>query len=205
LKYFNWPNLSIALISIAISICITGGLHIDGLMDTADGIGAGPSKRIEAMKDSRVGSIGVQSLVIILILQIAAIIKLDLYAPFAFPLSAFWGRVSQIFAIENYEYIFNKKSLSFHHQYWKGINKEIRPSLIIISIGIISYLFFSNFNVFNTLLVIYCTVSGLITSMLIPNLLNKSLGGHSGDSYGASLVLTETTNLLLLSVILVPN
>ena len=205
MKYFNWPNLSIALISIAISICITGGLHIDGLMDTADGIGAGPSKRIEAMKDSRVGSIGVQSLVIILILQIAAIIKLDLYAPFAFPLSAFWGRVSQIFAIENYEYIFNKKSLSFHHQYWKGINKEIRPSLIIISIGIISYLFFSNFNVFNTLLVIYCTVSGLITSMLIPNLLNKSLGGHSGDSYGASLVLTETTNLLLLSVILVPN
>ena len=205
MKYFNWPNLSIALISIAISICITGGLHIDGLMDTADGIGAGPSKRIEAMKDSRVGSIGVQSLVIILILQIAAIIKLDLYAPFAFPLSAFWGRVSQIFAIENYEYIFNKKSLSFHHQYWKGINKEIRPSLIIISIGIISYLFFSNFNVFNTLLVIYCTVSGLITSMLIPNLLNKSLGGHSGDSYGPSLVLTETTNLLLLSVILVPN
>ena len=174
-------------------------------MDTADGIGAGPSKRIEAMKDSRVGSIGVQSLVIILILQIAAIIKLDLYAPFAFPLSAFWGRVSQIFAIENYEYIFNKKSLSFHHQYWKGINKEIRPSLIIISIGIISYLFFSNFNVFNTLLVIYCTVSGLITSMLIPNLLNKSLGGHSGDSYGASLVITETTNLLLLSIILVPN
>jgi len=205
LKYFNWPNLSIALISIAISICITGGLHIDGLMDTADGIGAGPSKRIEAMKDSRVGSIGVQSLVIILILQIAAIIKLDLYAPFAFPLSAFWGRVSQIFAIENYEYIFNKKSLSFHHQYWKGINKEIRPSLIIISIGIISYLFFSNFNVFNTLLVIYCTVSGLITSMLIPNLLNKSLGGHSGDSYGASLVITETINLLLLSIILVPS
>jgi len=47
-------------------------------MDTADGIGAGPSKRIEAMKDSRVGAIGVQSLVIILILQIAAIIKLGL-------------------------------------------------------------------------------------------------------------------------------
>ena len=57
-KYFDWPNTSIALISIAISICITGGLHIDGLMDTADGIGAGPSKRIEAMKDSRVGAIG---------------------------------------------------------------------------------------------------------------------------------------------------
>ena len=99
LSHFNWPNISISLISIAISILITGGLHIDGLMDTADGIGAGPSKRLEAIKDSRVGAMGVQSLVIILILQIAAIIKLEFYAPIAFPLAAFWGRISQIFAI----------------------------------------------------------------------------------------------------------
>ena len=139
LRLFNWPNISVALISIAIGILITGGLHFDGLMDTADGIGAGPSKRIEAMKDSRVGAIGVQSLVIILILQIAAIMKLGSYAPFAFPLAAFWGRISQIFAIENYEYIFKKESLSFHHEHWEGISKEIRPSLIILSMGIIFF------------------------------------------------------------------
>ena len=122
-------------------MCIRDRLHIDGLMDTADGIGAGASKRLEAMKDSRVGAIGVQSLIIILILQIAAIMKLDLLAPYAFPLCAFWGRLSQIFAIENYEYIFKKESLSFHHEHWKGISKEIRPSLIILSIGIVSALF----------------------------------------------------------------
>ena len=205
LRYFNWPNISAALISIAISILITGGLHIDGLMDTADGVGAGPSKRIEAMKDSRVGAIGVQSLVIILIIQIAAIIKLGVFAPVAFPLAAFWGRLSQIFAIENYEYIFKKESLSHHHQHWKGISNEIRPSLIIISIGIIFFLCLSNLNTTNTLLLIYCISSGFITSILIPHLINKSLGGHNGDSYGASLVITETTNLLFLSIILGPN
>ena len=205
LKYFDWPNISIALISIAISICITGGLHIDGLMDMADGIGAGPSKRIEAMKDSRVGAIGVQSLVIILILQIAAIIKLDFYAPFAFPIAAFWGRLSQIFAIENYEYIFNKEFGSIHQKYWRGISKEIRPSLIIIFIGIILFLSTTNFIFPTTLLLIYCISSGLATSILIPHFINKLLGGHSGDSYGAGLVITETTNLLLLSIILVPT
>ena len=205
LKYCNWPNISVALICVAISILITGGLHIDGLMDMADGIGAGPSKRIAAMKDSRVGAIGVQSLAIILILQIAAIMKLSFYAPIAFPLAAFWGRISQIFAIENYEYIFKKESSSVHHQHWKGISNEIRPSLLIISTGIILFLFLNNINISNTLLLIYCILSGLITSMLIPNLINKSLGGHSGDSYGASLVITETTNLLILSIILVPN
>ena len=204
-NYFDWPHTSIALISIAISICITGGLHIDGLMDTADGIGAGPSKRIEALKDSRVGAIGVQSLVIILVLQIAAIIKLGFYAPFAFPIAAFWGRFSQIFAIGNYEYILNKEFGSIHQKYWRGISQEIRPSLIIICIGIIFFLFTTNLNLSNTLLLIYCISSGLTTSMLIPHFINKFLGGHNGDSYGAGLVITETTNLLLLSIILVPN
>jgi len=205
LNFFNWPNISVALISIAISILITGGLHIDGLMDTADGIGAGPSKRIEAMKDSRVGAIGVQSLVIILILQIAAIMKLSFYAPFAFPLAAFWGRISQIFAIENYEYIFKKDSISIHHQNWKGISKEIIPSLLILSIGIILFLFLNDLNTSNIFLLICCILSGLIPSILIPNLINKSLGGHCGDSYGASLVITETISLFLLSIIVVPN
>ena len=205
LKYFSWPNISLALISTAINILITGGLHIDGLMDTADGMGAGPSKRIEAMKDSRVGAIGVQSLVIILILQIAAIVRLDFIALFAFPLAAFWGRVSQIFAIENYEYLLKNKSKSIHHQNWKGIRKEIRPSLILISMLIILYFIFTNLIISNILLLSFCILSGLVTSILIPYLINKFLGGHSGDSYGASLVITETAYLLILGIILVPG
>ena len=205
LRYFNWPYISGGLISIAISIFITGGLHIDGLMDTADGIGAGPSKRMQAMKDSRVGAIGVQSLVIILILQISAIIKLGSYAPFAFPLAAFWGRISQIFAIENYEYMFKIESDSIHKKYWEGISNEIKPSLMIIVLGIIFFLSSTNFNISNSLLLISIILSGLISSISIPYFLSKSLGGQNGDSYGAGLVITETTNLLILSIILVPN
>ena len=205
LRYFNWPNISIALISIAINICLTGGLHIDGLMDTTDGIAAGPAKRIQAMKDSRVGAMGIQSLAIILLLQTAAIIKLDLYAPFTFPLVAFWGRLSQIFAIGNYDYIYKKESSSIHQKYWKGISSELRPSLIIIWLGIIVFIYLTNFNLSNSFLLIYLILSGLITSVLIPYFINKSLKGQCGDSYGACSVITETTNLLLLSIILVPS
>ena len=205
LRYFNWPDISSALISIAISILITGGLHIDGLMDTADGLGAGPSKRIEAMKDSRVGAIGVQSFVVILILQLAAIMKLGFYAPFAFPLAAFWGRISQLFAIEYYEYIFKKESESIHKKHWKGISREIRPSLITVSLTILLFLISNNLILSNSFFLILCILSGIVPSILVPYIINKSLGGHSGDSYGSSLVITETTNLLILSIILVPN
>ena len=174
-------------------------------MDTADGIGAGPSKQIEAMKDSRVGAIGVQSLVLILLLQIAAIVKLDFYAPYVFPLAAFWGRMSQIFAIGNYKYIFKNESESIHKKNWKGISKEIRPSLLIITLAIIFFLFINNINISTTFLLISCLLSGLIPSILIPYFINKSLGGQNGDSYGAGLVITETTNLLILSIIFSPN
>ena len=51
-------------------IWITGGLHFDGLMDTADGIAAGPEKCLFAMQDSRVGASGVLALIIILLVQI---------------------------------------------------------------------------------------------------------------------------------------
>ena len=67
------------------------------------------------------------------------------------------------------------------------------------------FIFLSNFNISNTLLLIYCILSGLGTSILIPYFINKAFGGHNGDTYGAVLVLTETANLLLLSIILVPN
>ena len=144
-------------------------------------------------------------LVLILLLQIAAIVRLDFYALFAFPFAAFWGRVSQIFAIGNYKYIFKNDSDSIHKKYWQGTSSEIIPSLLIICLGIIFFLFSINFNLSNIFLLISFILSGFISSILIPYFINKSLGGHNGDSYGAGLVITETTHLLLLSIILVPS
>ncbi len=205
LSFLGWPYISASLVSLAITICITGGLHVDGLMDTADGIGAGASKRYQAMKDSRVGAMGVQSLSIILILQLAAIMKLGFYAPLAFPLISFWGRFSQIIAIGNYKYIGAKGSDSFHQKYWTGTLNEIKPSLIIIGAIIILFLTLIDLNISNILLLIYCILSGFLTSILIPFIINKLIEGHSGDSYGATILTAETTNLLLISIILGPK
>ena len=205
LSLLGWPYISASLVSLIITICITGGLHVDGLMDTADGVGAGESKRYKAMKDSRVGAMGVQSLSIILILQLAAIIKLGLYAPLAFPLISFWGRFSQIIAIGNYEYIGIQGSDSFHQKYWKGTLNEIKPSLIILGLTIILFLTLIDLSISNISLLIYCLFSGLLTSILIPYLINKLIKGHSGDTYGATISTVETTNLLLISFIFGPN
>lgn len=55
------PPLPAAVITLAVWIALTGGLHLDGLMDTADGLLSNRSRErmLEIMKDSRVGAMGV--------------------------------------------------------------------------------------------------------------------------------------------------
>ncbi|GAN31956.1 MAG: cobalamin 5'-phosphate synthase [Candidatus Brocadia sinica] len=61
------PLLADALI-ILVCISITGALHLDGLADTCDGIWGGwnKEKRLEIMRDSRIGSFGVIGLICLL-------------------------------------------------------------------------------------------------------------------------------------------
>lgn len=59
------PNLA-ALLALATTTLITGALHEDGLADTADGLGGGRTRerKLEIMRDSRIGSYGVCALIL---------------------------------------------------------------------------------------------------------------------------------------------
>jgi adenosylcobinamide-GDP ribazoletransferase len=54
------PHLAIGLLMTGALAAVTGGLHEDGLADVADGFFGGhtPERRLEIMKDSRIGSFG---------------------------------------------------------------------------------------------------------------------------------------------------
>lgn len=60
------PPAMAAAAALATLVMLTGGLHEDGLADCADGFGGGDSvdRRLEIMKDSRVGAFGVLALVL---------------------------------------------------------------------------------------------------------------------------------------------
>lgn len=59
------PNLA-ALLAVATTALITGALHEDGLADTADGLGGGRTRerKLEIMRDSRIGTYGVCALIL---------------------------------------------------------------------------------------------------------------------------------------------
>ncbi|HEY5018351.1 MAG TPA: adenosylcobinamide-GDP ribazoletransferase [Streptosporangiaceae bacterium] len=68
-----------AVLAIAALAALTGGLHLDGLADLADGLGSRrPAGRaLEIMKESDIGPFGVAALVLILLIQVAALARAD--------------------------------------------------------------------------------------------------------------------------------
>ena len=59
------PNLA-ALLALAATALVTGALHEDGLADTADGLGGGRTRerKLEIMRDSRIGTYGLCALIL---------------------------------------------------------------------------------------------------------------------------------------------
>jgi adenosylcobinamide-GDP ribazoletransferase len=72
------PAPASALLALAATVALTGALHEDGLADTVDGLGGGRTRerKLEIMKDSRIGSYGVLALVIGVGLRAAALASL---------------------------------------------------------------------------------------------------------------------------------
>jgi adenosylcobinamide-GDP ribazoletransferase len=91
-----------AALAVAVIAVLTGGLHLDGLADTADGLGSRrpAAAALDIMRRSDIGPMGVGALVLVLLIQVtavAAIPRLPLAAA-ALVLAEVTGRVSVVVA-----------------------------------------------------------------------------------------------------------
>ena len=77
------PPMVAAALAIATTVLVTGGLHEDGLADTADSFGgATTEKKLEIMDDSRVGTYGAVALVFSILIRVAALGAIATVGPF---------------------------------------------------------------------------------------------------------------------------
>ena len=74
-----WTMPVAAVLAVGAGVVITGAFHEDGLADTADGLGGGLTRdrRLEIMKDSRIGTYGAAALGLTLALRVACLASLD--------------------------------------------------------------------------------------------------------------------------------
>ena len=190
------PLLAQVALVLALAIWLSGGLHLDGAMDTADGLAAG-DRCLEAMRDSRVGASGVQALVLLLLLRAAALVTLAAAAPWALVWASVWGRIAPLVAMGAFPYLRDNPgqggSAGFHRRHWAGFGQELLPALLLLGLlgpwSALAGLPWQGW-------------LGLVPAVLVPWGLGRRLGGHSGDTYGACVEWTGSWTLLLIALAL---
>ena len=141
---------------------------------------------------SQVGASGVLALAVVVLLQITALLRLDDAAPLALVIAAFWGRMAPLWAMARFPYLRADGTAGFHR-------RHARPAWDALP-GLMALLGLAMAGVAPVPL-----LAGAPVAVLVAERLGRRLGGHTGDSYGASLVLTEAFTLLLMAVLQAPR
>ncbi len=192
---FKFPILFSSLLVLLIWVLITGGLHLDGLMDTFDGIGCQDSKRkMEAMKDSRIGAFGATAGIFVILFKLIALCTI-LLNKFFFVIVISLA-LSRLLAVYSFTFLSkNKDSGISSSLLLSGIKKPEDLLVNLVFFIVISFLFisFGHLKFFYFFFILIC----FFLCLLWTYWLNNHFKGHTGDTFGALIELSEVTVLSL--------
>lgn len=198
LQYIGVPTLTRSAILVASWIALTGGLHLDGVIDTADGLAvADRKKRLEVMTDSVTGAFGAMAAVVLLLLKTTALADLENYRWLALMGAAGWGRWGQVMAIALYPYLKPIGKGAFHRQAIK-IPQDILLGLFFL-FGLCTLPLMVNTN--GWLVALALALGGSAIALSVAAWFGYKLGGHTGDTYGAVVEWTEALLLCLFTAL----
>lgn len=187
---FGWANF-VTTILVLLPVLVTGGLLLDGYMDTADGVFSARDRerKLEIMKDSRVGSFGVIALVALMMIDWTVLrdIKLVLIMTALFIMPVI-GRMAMVMVIAFFPYA-RKEGMG------KAFADMADKETVAIA-GITTILFVVPWGQ----AAIAALAAGLGFAWLLGAWLTSKLGGLTGDTYGAIETLTETMVLVVFLV-----
>jgi adenosylcobinamide-GDP ribazoletransferase len=189
------PAGPVAALLIAGGALLTGGLHLDGLMDTADGIfgGRSPEQRLTIMRDSRVGAFGVMAGGVALLGQFACLSELTGHARFtALVVAATMSRWAMLMALAIFPAA-RTAGLGAIFQVAATRTAGIAGTLFVILLALVSGRLGVIALVASTGVVLGCG-----------HLLTRRIGGLTGDNYGAIAVVTETAVLFVAVALAIP-
>ena len=192
------PLLTRSALVVVIWIALTGGLHLDGVMDTADGLAVqDKERRLAVMADSATGAFGAMAATALLLLKTAALTDIESYRWFAFMASAGWGRWGQVVAIAFYPYLKPTGKGAFHKQAIR-IPYDILLGLLLL-LGLCGLpLFLDTSSGWQSVVM---AVVGCAIAFLTGAWFYRQLGGHTGDTYGAVVEWTEALFLCMFTAI----
>lgn len=193
LKIVLPQNLCVVMIILEY-IIFTGGLHLDGLGDTFDGLFSNrPKERmLEIMRDSRVGTNAILAIVSVLLINVAFlceirgeyIVKTLLLLPVA-------GRVGSIVGASLSRYARSDEGLGKSFIDYCG-KRELLMGIILYSI------IFFVVRIHNWA---YLFIFPVISAILLIKFFERKIDGATGDVLGAVCELNQTVFLITLYII----
>lgn len=173
--------------AVATGAVITGGLHLDGLADSADGLlgGGNRKQRLEIMRDPRLGSFGAIALVLVLLGDVAALSEMT-------PIRALAGLIAAG-ALSRLAMLAVVTLVPYARPDGLGLMAQGEHGARDIAVGAL----FS---------VIACAPGGAralvalpvvaMTTALVVALARRRIGGATGDVYGACAEVGQLAALL---------
>ena len=197
LHHMHVSNILTGCILTITWLCLTGGLHFDGLMDTADGIFSHQPvpAMLKIMSDSRVGNYGVMTGFCVLLVKFACLASLPAFSIYcALLLCPTWARWCESFAMGKFVYIKDNGMGKIWHDTMNFQQDVVIGAIIpIVCTSAIIY--------YQPALAITCTAATVAAGLTVSFWLAKKLGGHTGDTYGAVVELSETAALLIIYLV----
>ena len=184
-----WPAPIPQLLALTATLLATGAFHEDGLADSADSLGGWTrEKRLEIMKDSRLGTFGTLALLLCLGVQLAALGSMPLaVSALALLASHAAGRFAAVLVMGALPYAGEIAASRIEHRADRPTPVEIAVATLF---GLAPLLLLPPGRAIAGLLL------GAAASSLAVWALCRMLGGYTGDVLGATVVIFQTVFLL---------
>lgn len=188
-----WSGALPALLAVGVGVLITGAFHEDGLADTLDGLGGGQARerRLEIMKDSRIGTFGALGLGLTLAVKVAALGHLPAWAgALAIVAAHAAGRAAAVIAMRASPYAGDRDQMKV-----KPVADGVTTGEVLVA-TLFAILALVPLFVVAPLAAGVALAAGGAVATLMAWMSTKLIGGWVGDTLGATEQMFEVGFLL---------
>lgn len=193
----GWLDLgaaAIATLTVAALAVPTGAMHEDGLADCADGFWGGfdRARRLEIMRDSRIGTYGVLALVCVLLIRSAALFSLAHLGVVVVALVAA-APISRAVMVGVMALVAPARADGLSVRTGRPPRRAVvLGALLAMAVGWL---------VVGFVPMVVSAFVAVLTGFTVAQIARAKIGGQTGDVLGATQILAETAVLLALSAL----
>jgi adenosylcobinamide-GDP ribazoletransferase len=192
-----------AVAAVAVPAVLTRGLHLDGLADTADGLGSGKPAEdaLRIMKQSDIGPFGVITLVLVLLAQVAALAQAygDSWSrgAVAAAVSAAAARTALTLAARTGVPAARPEGLGAAVAGVVPARAALAVAAVVTALAAAAGALLGPYDAARTALAVLCALAG--AELLLRHCRDR-FGGITGDVFGALAETAATTALVVLAL-----